>query len=280
MFIKHSLVVFVVLLTACTHSPYKPTGDLYPNPAPFKDEPQFSRGEPNFIADGLGKYVFSLPEKLILANWKMGSHQISAETEEAVRKYLEENDLKEVKIRLNEYAPFGEWKRLVNNEAVGPGWRYTIGVLNWLFYTVFPGRIFGGDNYNPFSNTVSLYSDLKVVGLHEAGHAKDTANDEHKGSYAVLRIIPFYALRDEAVASGDAISYIKDKKDLGREKRAYKTLYPAFGTYVGGQLFSYVPGVRTIGALIGAIPGHIVGRIKASKIHPEEKSPDLLKDAN
>lgn len=259
--------LFIILLfLSCTHSPYKPSGDLYPNPANFKDEPQISRGEPALIVDVLGKYVFSLPEKIILANWKMGSHDITPETEEAIKQYLVENDLKEVKVRLNEYAPLGEWKRLVNNEAVGPGWRYTIGVINWLFYTILPGRIFGGDNYNPFSNTISLYSDLKTVALHEAGHAKDTAEDDYKGSYAMLRIIPFYALRDEAVASGDAISYIKSKGDTGREKRAYKTLYPAYGTYVGGQLFSYFPGVRTIGSLIGAIPGHIIGRVKASKI--------------
>ena len=276
---KFKILILLCLITAsCTHLPYKPQGDLYPNPnKEFVDEPQISRGDPNFIADGLGKYVFSLPEKILLANWKMGSHSITPETENAIKEYLEKNNLKEVKVRLNEYAPFGEWKRLRNNQAVGAGWRYTVGVLTWLLYTVLPGRIFGGDHYNPYTNTINLYSDLKVVALHEAGHAKDTAGDDYKGSYAFLRLIPFYPLRDEAVASGDAISYIKENKDLIQEDRAYKTLYPAYGTYIGGELFNYIPGARPIGALVGAIPGHIIGRIKASNV---DETPQQEKKIN
>lgn len=263
--------VLIVLTAGCATLPYKPSGDLYPNPEPFQDEPQITRGEPNTIADSLGHYVFSLPEKLILWNWNMGRHTISPETEESIKQYLAVNELKEVKVRLNEYAPFGEWKRLTNNQGVGAGWRYTLGTITWLFYTIFPGRIFGGDHYNPFTNTISLYSDLPVVALHEGGHAKDTAANDYKGSYAALRILPFYALRDEAVASNDVVSYVVEKKDIPLEKSAYKVLYPAYGTYVGGGVLGMIPGVGPIGGLIGAIPGHIIGRIKASNVEDPEQ---------
>lgn len=45
---------------------------------------------------------------------------------------------------------------------MGWGWRYSIGMLSWLQYTLLPGRLFGGDHYNPYSNTISLYSDYRT----------------------------------------------------------------------------------------------------------------------
>jgi hypothetical protein len=46
--------------------------------------------------------------------------------------------------------------------------------------------------------------------------------------------------------------------DHKAELAAYKLLYPAMGTYVGGAL------IPTYGALVGAGVGHIVGRTKAA----------------
>jgi hypothetical protein len=156
------------------------------------DEPQISRGDPNAVADSLGHYLFSLPEKLVLWNWKMGNHDISPETEQQIREYLDRNDLREVKVRLNEYAPLSEFSRLTKNRGVGAGWRYTLGLISWVFYTILPGRIIGGDAYNPYTNSIYLYSDLPPVGLHEGGHAKDIAGREKRGRYPFLcRRAPF-----------------------------------------------------------------------------------------
>jgi len=260
-----ALLVLVLLLSSCAKAPYQPRGDLYPNPEPFEDEPQISRGEPNVIADGLGNYLFSLPEKLVLWKWKMGSHDISPETEEAMRAYLERNQLREVKVRLNEYAPFGEWHRLVNNEGVGAGWRYSLGLLSWLFYTLIPGRIFGGDAYNAYTNTIYLYSDVPAVALHEGGHAKDIAGRNWKGSRAALRILPIVPLFDEARATNDALGYSLEK-DPRLLDSGYKLLYPAYGTYVAGESLVGVPVAGPLIGAIGAIPGHILGRIKASRV--------------
>ena len=51
---------------------------------------------------------------------------------------MEFNNLTEVKVRLNQYAPIAEFKRLVKNKSVGAGWRYTIGIIVNLFYTILP----------------------------------------------------------------------------------------------------------------------------------------------
>jgi hypothetical protein len=213
----------------------------------------------------LGHYLFSLPEKLILWNWRMGNHEISEETEAALKAYLARNNLREVKVRLNEYAPLGEFKRLTSNDNVGAGWRYTLGLLSWIFYTILPGRILGGDAYNPFTNSIYLYSDLAAVALHEGGHAKDFAGRKWKGSRAALRLLPITPLFDEARASNDALGYSLDT-DPRLLESGYKLLYPAYGTYVGSEALGGFPVVGPLAGAVGAIPGHILGRIKASRV--------------
>jgi hypothetical protein len=260
-----SLLLLILWCSACAKAPYVPRGDLYPNLEAIEEESQISRGDSNVVADSLGHYLFSLPEKLILWNWRMGNHKISGETEAVIKTYLERNNLKEVKVRLNEYAPLGEFKRLTNNENVGAGWRYTLGLLSWIFYTILPGRILGGDAYNPFTNSIYLYSDLPAVALHEGGHAKDLAGRKWKGSRAALRLLPLVPLFDEARASNDALGYSLDTDPTLLES-GYKLLYPAYGTYVAAEALGGVPIVGPLAGAIGAIPGHIVGRIKASNV--------------
>ena len=272
-----SLLIFSIIVgqTGCAVVPYTfSTGDVSTETAKLApEEPQFERGEPYWLLDGIGNYFFSLLSKLIIFNWKMENHDISPDTQSAMAKYIADNHLTDVKVRLNQYSPGDEWGRLVDNKAVGAGWRYTIGVLSWLGYTIFPGRLFGGDSYNPYTNTISLYSDIKAVGLHEAGHAKDFALTKWKGSYGVLGIIPFSSLYFEAKASGDAIGYLKYEENKCGEKEAYKVLYPAYGTYIGGDLTQFVNIFTPINALFSlafVIPGHIVGRTKASDIEIPE----------
>ena len=230
-------------------------------------EQQIERGHPNKFLDGAGHYVVSLPSKLILWNWNVDKHKISPETEEAIKRYLAENGLNNVKVRLNECAPGDEFHRLFKNKSVGGFWRYTLGILSVVSYTVLPGRFWGGDNYNPYTNTINIYSDHPAILLHEGGHAKDFAWRKLKGTYAAIRLIPIVPLFQEAKANGDAIGYYIDKDYRTEQKRAYKILYPAFGTYVGGEAVRWYAGpVAPLLGAVFAIPGHIVGRIKASRI--------------
>ena len=226
-------------------------------------EPQVEHGRPNSVIDGLGQ-LFSIPSKLILWNRHVDNHHIRQQTVDVLSRYLATNGLDDVKVRVNEYAPVDEFRRLVRNKAVGPLWRYTGGIGVWLFYTVLPGRVLGGDNYNPFSHTISLYSDHPSIALHEGAHAKDFARRKYKGTYAVGRLLPVVSLYHEAIATGDAVGYLRDREDLDAEKDTYKVLYPAYGTYVGSEIGRFYTGPDSylLNAAF-AIPGHIIGRIKA-----------------
>lgn len=244
-------------------------------------EPQVTRGRPRKVLDVAGN-IWSFPSKLLLWNWKIDRHSISPETEEILLRYLHDNRLRNVKVRLNDYDVPGEWRRLKNNSAVGAGWRWTFGLIVNVIYTILPGRFFGGDNYNPYTNTINLYSDHPAMALHEGGHAKDFAQRTHKGTYAFTYHLPLTALLAEARATGDAIGYLRTNQDILTEKNGYKVLYPAYSMYIGAESFRmiswFIPLDKAAYYAISfgpVIPAHIVGRVKAwqegKKVKKEEK---------
>lgn len=251
--------------TGCATIPYEFGKDLEndDNVALAAQEPQVERGEPRGVVDFIGCWFFGLPSKILLLNLKVDNHDISPETEAVLREYLARNDLKKVKVRLNQYSPGAEWSRLADNHAIHPGWRWTFGAIATALYTVFPGRVFGGDNYNPYTNTINLYSDHPAIALHEAGHAKDAAEKRLKGTYAALYALPLAPLWHEADATGDVMGYLQQEDDVPGQKRAYRILYPAYFTYIGGSITQFIPEYDLLISLGAVIPGHIVGQTRA-----------------
>lgn len=235
------------------------------------DGPQIERGKPRKILDGIA-WVVGIPGKITLWDRRVDNHRISPQTEEAIGTYLAANELTAVKVRLNQYAPLDEWRRLRANKSVGWGWRYSLGTITWLGDAVFPGRVWGGDNYNPFTNTVNLYSDVPSLALHEGGHAKDFARRQNPGTYAAIySLVPAAPLWHEAVATRDALSYLHHHGTLAEEQEAYVMLYPAYGTYVGNSLGGFVPGFGTAIYAGGLVGGHIAGRAQAARLSAVDK---------
>ena len=199
--------------------------------------PQLERGAPFPPVDFVGN-VLSLPAKLLLWSWKFNLHYISPQTEEKLIEYLEARHLpalKDARFQLNEYRPGQDLSRLIHNRYVAWPYRLLIGTpVTLVFDVLLPGRLFPwGDYYNPFTNTVHLFSDHPAIALHEAGHVHDLATRHYKGTYAAVRLIPFVDLYQEYKASKEAIGYLKETHDHPTELSAYKILYPAYGTYAG-----------------------------------------------
>ena len=269
------LLLFIVAIT--TTNCFSPGqkyvyGKPFHKPVPLEEgEPQFETGRPNRFIDGLGHYFFSLPSKLLLWNRKMNNHNISEKTKNYLKKYIIENNLTDVKVRFNQYAPGAEWKRLRKNKNVHWLVRYTVGVFSWVMYTILPDRLFagflGGDHYNPYTNTINIFSDLPAVAIHEGAHAKDSNMRKNRTVYALVYGLPLVPLYHEARASEDAHKYIKKENDKKTEIDAHKQLSPAYGTYVGGEFSSWAdPGTSMTIYLAGVIPGHIYGRYRARKL--------------
>lgn len=223
------------------------------------DEPQMERGAPRPIIDGFG-WVWGIPSKLMLWNRKVENHRISPETEAALAKYMETNGLTDIKVRLNQYRPVDDWRRLTRNTSVAWPWRYTFGAVSVLGETVVPGRLFGVDHYNPYTGTIHLYGDVPAIAFHEAAHAKDFSNRKHPGNYAALYLLPGAPLWHERIATNDVFSYVQFHGDRQMQKEAYFTLYPAYGTYIGSAGGYVFPRYSNPLYLGGIVAGHAMAR--------------------
>jgi len=257
-------------MAACASAP-----EIYELPDPHYVEqqmtfeaagPQIEQGRPIPPLDALNHYLLSLPTKVLLWNWRVLDHQLADGDRAILEHYLKLNRLTAVKVRHNAYAPIDELRRLIQNREVGAPYRYTLGLVTWLQYTLLPDRVLagvpfigGGDHFNPFSNTIHLYSSDLGVALHEAGHAKDYLQHESKGtSFIMPRLLPGIDLLQEANASADAIRYLYCVGNSAAELRAYRTLIPAYSTYIAGYFE---------GGLVVSLPlvlaGHVSGRLQA-----------------
>jgi hypothetical protein len=272
-----SIVAIFVFLSGCVSKPYEYGPDPKGGGTEFAPsmKQQIIVGEPSAFLDA-SDWIWpgSWIAKLVLWNKNIDSHQISPDTIDEIETFVEKNDLGDVQILVNTYRPGVQWRRLFKNREVGGFWRYTLGILSTSIYTVLPGRFFGGDHYNPYTNTISLYSDDAAIALHEAGHAKDFNGRKYKGLHAALYAIPGAPLYYEAVASTDTISYLHHECRYDDQKHAYRVLHPAYGTYVGGT-FAAQSGL----GILGAIPGHITGGVTALFVDDKDE-PCTISDNN
>ncbi len=219
-------------------------------------------GEPNRFVDGVG-WVLGVPNKLALWDRRADNHAISPETEVKLVEYIEDNGLQDVLVRVNQYDPLGEWKRLGSNRKVGAGWRYTVGTLNMLKYTLLPGRLWGDDWYNPYTDTINLYSDLAPLALSEAAYAKDVRERDYPGGYSAVQELPIVGMWHETLASSDVLEYVESRGTEEEREETYRILYPDYGGSWGGQVASFLPWGSVFGRLAGAAVGHAANGVRS-----------------
>ena len=213
-------------------------------------------------------WVVGLPSRILPLHAGVNNHSLSVETTDKLTKYLEDNELTDVYVRVNQYDPAGEWTRLRENSQISPGWRYSVGALSLVSYSVFPGRIFGGDQYNPFTNSLYVNSDVSAVVLSEAAYAKDIHSRRFPGAYATINELPVLSLWRRLNAVNDVLGYARNEKDWAVERETYRVVYPQIGIHAAGgghtiaALATAMPLFTIpIVALGGAVVGHAVGQV-------------------
>ncbi len=266
------LLTTLILLTTCNGcliNPLSPRQIVIDNreliPQPLDMAPQMQRGKPRPIIDAVG-WVVGIPGKLILADRRVDNHNISLATEGQLAEYLEVNGNDHTRVRINQYRPGEDWRRLIANRSVNPLIRFTFGSVSVLGETIFPGRIFGGDHYNPFTDTIHLYSDIPAVALHEAGHAKDFSRRQFKGLYALGYGLPLAPLYYEKLATADVFAYYELYGTPEQHADAARILYPAYGTYVGSAGGYLLPRYEFPLFIGGVLAGHAAGRVESQNI--------------
>ena len=240
------------------------TLEFDPTPTELLDEPETVRvehGKPYPIMDGIG-WVLGIPNKLILLDARADNHQVSQQTEAELMQYIDENALSGIVVRINQYDPVGEFRRLKTNTAVGTGWRYTLGLWKAFGYTIFPGRLFGGDSYNPYTNSIYIYSDLPAIALEQAAYAKDVQRRLYPGTYAATQELPFVGLYREFQSKDDVLAYYRVYGGPESQWEASRVLHPQFGAEIGENLdrtllaSGRIPVFRIAGAAVGHVFGH------------------------
>ncbi|HEV3338846.1 MAG TPA: hypothetical protein VG125_00770 [Pirellulales bacterium] len=272
-------VALVALLTCgCATTPYQ-YGRFHPqSPGGVQLQPiEVRYGQPRKTLDRIG-YVLGTPARIITLNKKMNNHDISPETLEKLKIYMAVNDITDVCVAVNEYDPKGQWQRLRENKRVAAGWRYSVGTLNWLSYTILPNRLFGGDRYSPYTNTLNLSSDVPAQVLSAAAYAKDIHSQRLPGTYAAfVNDMPVLSVVREAKAARDVLGYARARHDWKSEQQAYHVLYPQIGGATVGTAGVFVPTVGPLLHLGGVAAGHAVGRTVAYIQRPKEE--ESAKDA-
>ena len=215
-----------------------------------------AHGKPYPLIDSVGR-ILGVPNRLAILDPRVDNHQISAQTESELTGFLEQNGLNEVLVRVNQYDPVGEWKRLLTNGRIRPFWRATAGTYDMLKYTFLPGRLTGGDWYNPYTDTINLYSDLPEIAISEAALAADIRSRLNPGAYATIKEIPFVGLTHEKRSTEATLNFFEQNHSPQRYEQARNILIPNYGADWGGQLASFLP----YGAVIGRIVGGTTARV-------------------
>lgn len=214
-------------------------------------------GKKRPVIDGIG-WVIGIPRKLLLWDHRADNHHVSDGTVAEITNYLEDRGLDDTVVRVNQYAPLKEWNRLVQNRKVGPGWRYTIGTLHLIKYTVLPGRIFGHDEYNPYSDSLYVYSDMPSLGLVEAAYAKDVQGRNLPGTYAAIQDLPGVALWHETLATREVITYVRIHGSKEEIEKVRHDLYARYGMETAGVVGQFAPDGAGLFTVVGAVGGHAV----------------------
>jgi len=271
-----------LLACGCATTPYQ-YGRFHPNePDGVALQPvEIEYGKPHKTLDRIG-WVVGIPARILTFNRKTDNHHISPETIEQLRTYLEKNDITDVYVAVNDYDPKGQWKRLRENDRMAPFWKYSMGTLAWVGYTVLPNRIFGGDRYNPYTNSLNLSSDVPALVLAEAAYAKDIHSRRHPGAYAAfVNDLPVLTVWRHALAASDVLGYSRAENDWKTEEQGYHVLYTQLGASSVGTAAPFVPVFGPLLGLGGAVAGQATGRTvayvqksKLPKSNPDESSPD------
>ncbi len=225
----------------------------------------YDYGEPHKVLDGIAWFT-GIWSRILSLNSHVNNHDLTDETRAKLTAYLEENDLTDVLVRVNQYDPKGEWRRLRENHRVSPGWRYSAGLISMAHYTILPGRVFGGDLYNPFTNTLYLNSDVSAVVMHEAAYAKDIHSRALPGTYAVFNELPLVSLWRHTRGVNDILSYARANDDWKVERETYRVVYPQMGVHSTALAGFFVPFWEGLAfTATGAAAGHVTGQIAIAR---------------
>lgn len=204
------------------------------------NRPDVEYGQSRPLLD-LAGCVVSLPKKVALWDRRIDNHNVSPQTVQQVARYLQYRNIQGAKIRVNQYAPIDEWRRLASNRNIRPAAKYTVGAARVARYCVMPGRLFGGDEYNPYTNTLSMYSDVPAIGIAESAFAGDVQNRPFPGAYSAVVGLPVVSFLHETRTTDETLQYLQQNGSAADVAATRRLLYARCGNQLFGELGKLAP---------------------------------------
>ena len=216
-------------------------------------------GRPNKLVDSAG-WIVGIPRKVLLWDRRVDNHDVGDETTQTMASFAQLHELEGLCVRVNQYDPLDEFSRLRTNQTVAPGWRYTFGTMRLITYTLVPGRVFGGDQYNPYTNSVYIYSDVPALAVEAAAYAKDVQTRSLPGTYAAVNELPFVSIWHETVNVRDAAAFMKSHGTDQQKTDGLRVLHANYGSTL-----AIATGAGPVAQVGAAVAGQITGRFHASR---------------
>lgn len=226
-------------------------------------------GRPNKVLDSTG-WLFGVPRKLLLWDRRVDNHNVSHQTTESIATFAEMHQLDGLCARINQYDPIDEFSRLRTNTTVAPGWRYTLGTMSVIGYTLVPGRIIGLDQYNPYTNSVYVYSDVPALAVEATAYAKDVRSRTLPGTYAAVNQLPFVSLWHESVNVRDAVAFVEQQGTPEERVDGLRVLHANYGSTI-----AVATGAGPIAQIGGAVAGQLTGRFQAAWMERKSEKSDV-----
>jgi len=239
------------------------------------EQVEVTRGGPRKGMDRMSDVV-SWPARK-LSRDKRDKRLVREETNTAVCEYLEQNDLADVHVEIRDYDPGRYWADLRENRHVSPLARYSLGTLGLVRYTILPQRVFGGNEYNAYTNTLYVNSDEPALILHEAAYAKSVRKRRLPGLYAATGSLPFVSFGRQVEGARDVVGYARDQDDWELEQEAYRRVYPRVGAEATAGAAAFVPGfwARAAFGVGGAMAGGAAGKAALARREQERAEDDM-----
>ncbi len=174
--------------------------------------------------------------------------------------YLSKNGLYDVKVRVSQYDPVGDWHRLGNNRRIAAPVRYSLGAMSVLKETMLPGLLTGRDLYNPYTNTINLNSDRPALAVEQAAYAKDIRSRKRPELYLLAQKIPGGELSKIVRPKQDVVNYFAKYGSPIQQRQARSILVPKLFSEIGGEIGDFIPSSGPVFSIAGRVVGNVVAR--------------------
>ena len=191
----------------------------------------FASSDDMILSKWWGQGVGSLAAKLFFWDWDMGRGLDETRTREALG-ILENNEqLRDLTVRVNHNRVWYDTWRLFNDEEVKERNPFLARLLIGLpgtFLGEFFSELTRGDYYNPMTQSAILYSNVESISAHELGHHQDFQRFDSDWLYTMGSVIMPVRLFKEAKAS----LFARDILSEHDSDQFNRYLVPAFATYL------------------------------------------------